>query len=318
MQIKGVDLLLTFKCPSKCKHCSYKAGPERTGYMELMDAERYLEELTATQPLQSVGVHGGEPFLFFEHLAQIMKKAKELNVPRRGAITNGYWAKTKAMAKKKLVELKEAGLTWITFSVDGFHQEYVPLENAKNGVGVAATLGFENVWVDSYFLVDPKSDNSYDILTREAIENLGESGKFEINRWQVRFAGRAADLAKHVKSKAEIPNGKCHLPFWISGGLENPEIIEIDFEGNVTLCPGICIGNTKTKSLAEILQEYDYLEHPILSIIAKEGPIGLLKIATAKGFKQDQKFVDECHLCYKIRKFLRRYYPRHLAPEKCY
>jgi len=71
MQVKGVDFLLTFRCPSKCKHCCYKAGPERTGFMKLEDAEQWLTELAETQPLQSLTVHGGEPFLYFDVLKGI-------------------------------------------------------------------------------------------------------------------------------------------------------------------------------------------------------------------------------------------------------
>ncbi|MEX2720757.1 MAG: hypothetical protein Q6362_004995 [Candidatus Wukongarchaeota archaeon] len=56
MRVKRVDFLLTFKCPSKCKHCSYKGGPERSGYMKLVDAERYLQVLTDAHPLQSITV----------------------------------------------------------------------------------------------------------------------------------------------------------------------------------------------------------------------------------------------------------------------
>ena len=318
MQVKGVDFLLTFKCPSKCRHCSYKAGPERTGYMKLEDAERYLKELTDTQPLQSIGAHGGEPFLYFELLKWIMEKAKELEVSRTWVITNGYWAKTKEIAKKKLVELKKAGLTSITFSVDGFHQEYIPLESVRNGIEAAATVGFERVCVDSYFLGHPDSDNFYNVLTRKAIESLGTLDKVEINKRQADFEGRAAELARYVESKPETPAGKCQVPFWIGGDLKDPQGVEIDFEGNVTLCPGICIGNTKIKSLTQILQNYDHLAHPILSIIAKEGPIGLLEVAISKGFGEQRKFIDECHLCYEVRKFLRRYYPQYLAPRNCY
>ena len=318
MKVKGGDFLLTFKCPSKCRHCSYKAGPERTGHMKTADAERYLKELTDTQPLKSIAVHGGEPFLYFKLLKHVMKTAKELKLSQTWVITNGYWAKTKTKAEKKLTELKNAGLTCITFSVDAFHQEYIPLETVKNGIEAAATVGFERVCVDSYFLASPNSDNPYDILTRKTLEKLGKIDNVEINKWQARIGGRAAELAKHLPPKPETPTGRCQLPFWIGGNLKNPEAIEIDCEGNVTLCPGISIGNAKHQSLAQILQNYNYRDHPILSIITEEGPIGLLKIAKAKGFKENQKFVNECHLCHETRKFLRPHYPTHLAPASCY
>jgi hypothetical protein len=317
MQIRNVDFLLTFRCPAKCKHCSYKAGPERRGYMKLKDAKSYLEELTDTQPLQSITVHGGEPFLYFEHLKEIIEKAGEVVVPRRGVITNGYWAKTKEIAKKKLVELKRVGLTCITFSLDSFHQEYIPLEIVKTGIETAANIGFDRVCVDSYFLAGIDSDNFYDTLTREALESLRGLDEVEVHRYRVSFEGRGAELARHVKLREDLPSGKCPLRFWIDGTLKNPETIEIDFEGNVTLCPGICIGNTKRQPLTQLLQSYNCHMHPILSIIAEKGPVGLLEIAEEKGFKQ-RKFVDECHLCYELRKYLRAYYPQFLTPVDCY
>jgi hypothetical protein len=319
MQIRGVDFLLTFKCPSKCKHCSYKAGPERTGHMKSVEAQRYLKELTSTQPLQSIGAHGGEPFLHFELLKQIMQNVKKLGVTRTWVITNGYWAKSKAIAEAKLIELKEAGLRSITFSVDGFHQEYIPFEKVRKGIEAAVSVGFGKVWIDSYFLGQLDSNNFYNNLTRKALKSFETLDNVEINKRQTDFEGRAAELlTEYVEPKAETPAGKCPLPFWIGGDLRNPEVVEIDHEGNVTLCPGICIGNTKRESLTRILQNYDYHAHPIISTIAEEGPIGLLGTARAKGFKEKQKFVNECHLCYEMRKILRPYYPNHLAPSSCY
>ncbi|NIQ07156.1 MAG: hypothetical protein GWO20_15940, partial [Candidatus Korarchaeota archaeon] len=229
------------------------------------------------------------------------------------------WAESKAIADKKLFQLKEVGLKSITFSVDGFHQEYIPFKNVKRGIEAASRIGFENVWVDSYFLGPENSSNFYNNLTKKSLESLGTLSNVKTNKRQADFEGRAAELLiEYVKPEAEIPKGKCPLPFWIGGDLRKPEVVEIDHEGNVTLCPGICIGNTRQKSLNAILQDYDCQTHPILSIIAEEGPIGLLSEARAKGFKRKQKFIDECHLCYEMRRFLRFYYPNHLAPSGCY
>lgn len=56
--------------------------------MKVADAENYLKTLMETQPLQSITIHGGEPFFYFEDLKQILEKAKELEVPQRWVITN--------------------------------------------------------------------------------------------------------------------------------------------------------------------------------------------------------------------------------------
>ncbi len=84
-----------------------------------------------TRPLQSLTVHGGELFLYFNILKGIFKKARELGIKERWVITNGYWTEIKETAERKLSELKESGLLSITFSVDAFHQEYIPLTKLK-------------------------------------------------------------------------------------------------------------------------------------------------------------------------------------------
>jgi hypothetical protein len=287
--------------------------------MKLSDAERYLKELTGTQPLSSVGVHGGEPFLCFDLLLHIMEKAMKREIAHTWVITNGFWAETKTIARQKLRALKEAGLTTITFSVDGFHQEYIPFEDVKNGIEAAVDVGFEKVWVDSYFLGSEDSDSFHNRLTKKALEALEAISEIEINKRRVDFEGRAAELlAKQLAAKQQTPAGRCPLPFWIGGTLKNPDVVEIDYEGNVTLCPGICIGNTTRKSLPRILQEYDCSTHPILSIIAEGGPEGLLDVAKAKGLRPKGQFVDECHLCYEMRRLIRPYFPDYLAPPSGY
>ncbi|MCK4585004.1 hypothetical protein KAU13_06280 [candidate division WOR-3 bacterium] len=89
-------------------------------------------------------------------------------------------------------------------------------------------------------------------------------------------------------------------------------------ERNVTLYPGVCIGNVRNKSLTGVLENYDYRTHPIIRIIAEEDPVGLLRLARGKGYRKEERFINECHLCYEMRKYLRRFYPEHLAPSGCY
>jgi hypothetical protein len=318
LQVKNVDFLLTFKCPAKCQHCSYKAGPTRTGYIKAKEASGYLKELTSKQSLQSVWVHGGEPFLYFDCLEHIIKDAKKLEIPRRGVITNSFWAKNEKIANKKLEKLKEIGLTVLTFSCDFFHQEFIPIEYVRNALKSAVNIRFGDIYVDSYFVGDITSDNYFNRITKSNLEVLEEIGNIEFHRLPMSVEGRSTDLIEYVELKTEIPAGKCPVPFWIEGDLQKPQTIEIDCEGNLTLCPGICIGNTNFQSLTKIIQDYDVNEHAILSIISKEGPIGLLKIAQEQGFQQNQQYANECHLCYEMRKFLQASYPFSLVPKECY
>ncbi|NVM36202.1 MAG: radical SAM protein [Candidatus Lokiarchaeota archaeon] len=318
MQVKNVDFLLTFKCPAKCQHCSYKSGPDRVGFIRPKESSGYLKGLTKMHPLQSVWVHGGEPFLYFNSLEYIIKEARNLDIPRLGVITNSFWAKNDVFAKKKLEKLKKVGLTVLTFSSDFFHQEFIPLKYVKNALKAATALGFEKIYVDSYFVDNVSADNYFNQITKKNLEILGDIEGVEFHRFPMSVEGRGTDLTEYLNLMAEIPTGNCPVPFWIEGHLQNPATIEIDCEGNVTLCPGICIGNTKIQSLTKILQDYDVDKHPILSIVSKEGPIGLIKLANEQGFQKNQRFVNECHLCYELRKSVQLLYPYSLAPEYCY
>jgi MoaA/NifB/PqqE/SkfB family radical SAM enzyme len=319
MNIKGIDFLLTFKCPSQCKHCSYRAGPQREGYMNSQDAIRWLTEATATQSIQSLTIHGGEPFLYFEVLQNCLRKAKDLNIPQRWVITNGYWAETRALAEEKLGLLKEHGLTCITFSVDAFHQEYITLDNVKTGIGAATQIGFVTIAVDSYYIVSKNYDVPYNKVTAEVIDNLNGLPDVHFFHYPVSFEGRATDyLTEGVQLQKEIAGDRCRFPHWLGDDNQNPHTVEIDFEGNVTLCPGICIGNARNSSLSKILENYDYRNHPIMRTVVEDGPIGLFKLAEAKGYKGDGNFVSECHLCYAMRRFLRTFYPQYLTPAGCY
>ena len=218
---------MTFSCPSKCKHCAYKAGPEVTGLMK--EAEGWLKELVGIQPLQSVLVHGGEPFIYYSQLLSFIKRAKEWEIPRRYIITNGYWAETETIAKKKLEELMKAGLTHITFSVDAFHQEYISFTLVETGIKVATSLNFEKIFVDSYLLDQSNPDNAYDSITRKLIGKLSVfENKVEFSSHPLHFWGRAVDvLAREIDSgkKSGIPKGPCQPPYWIGDDMRNPKTI---------------------------------------------------------------------------------------------
>jgi len=319
MNIKGLDYLLTFECNSRCRHCCYLAGPQRPGFISPDQAEQWLTELYEIQPLQTITIHGGEPFLYFDVMLHVLKKARGLGVQKRWVITNGFWAKDYDIAKEKLTVLKEAGLTAITFSVDAFHQEYVPFDNVRIAIECAAQIDLETVAIDSYFLFAEERKNTYNIRTKEYLDNLGMIYNIEINKFAAHFTGRAARLLiEQDYTQEQIPKGRCRPPFWLGGDLRDPETIEIDCEGNVSLCPGISIGNARKQSLTEIIRSYDYEKHPIVKIIVEKGPIGLYKLACSYGYKGTKKFVDECHLCYEMRRYLRKQYEQYLAPEDCY
>jgi len=148
MRVISLGLHITDECVSRCRHCAYGCGPDRRGAMELSDAKRYLKE-SKGQPIQSLCISGGEPFIYYDRVVKIMEEAKRLEIPEIWVFTNGYWAETVDIGVEKLLLLKNLGLTKIWLSADAFHQEYIPITNVKNvmpggkGIRYQDSLGYK-------------------------------------------------------------------------------------------------------------------------------------------------------------------------------
>lgn len=74
---------------------------------------------------------GGEPLLYPEIVCKIHKAAKEMGIPKRDVITNGFFSKDENRIREVVSMLTESGSGNIALSVDVFHQETIPLEPVK-------------------------------------------------------------------------------------------------------------------------------------------------------------------------------------------
>jgi hypothetical protein len=132
------------------------------------------------------------------------------------------------------------------------------------------------------------------------------------------MVGRAADELSHHLPVQEIAADHCPLPDYLGGDLLAPTGIEIHPGGWVNLCAGLALGHAHRRPLGQILADYDPDAHPIIRLLAHEGPAGLLTLAQRRGYTPAEGYVDSCHLCYETRRFLRPYCPGHLAPAHPY
>jgi len=318
VKLKGLDILLTYKCTGRCAHCCYRAGPGRGGTMTVAEVEGYLAAV-ADQPLEWVLLFGGEPFLFPDLLRASVALAAPL--ARVFVFTNGYWATDPYTARRRLADLQAAGLDYILFSVDGFHQAHVPLERVAVGIEAARELGYHTIEIDNRCLEEPDVDNFFNRHTRDMMTRLGELcdlAGVNVSRGPARMVGRAADQLSPYLARQITPPVKCPLPDYLGADLCAPTGVEIHPGGWVNLCAGLALGNARERPLDEILADYDPDAHPIIRVLAREGPAGLLRLAKRHGYSLAGGYVDGCHLCYQARRLLRRHYPDHLAPARPY
>ncbi|MDY6875883.1 MAG: radical SAM protein [Chloroflexota bacterium] len=318
MKLKGLDILLTYECTGRCAHCCYRAGPGQGSTMTVAEVEGYLAAV-ADQPLEGILLFGGESFLCYNLLRECIPLVAPL--AQVYVFTNGYWATDPDTARQRLAGLQKAGLDYMLFSVDAFHQAHVPLERIATSIEAARELGYGRIVIDNRFLGPADADNSFNRSTQNNMARLAELCDLtgvEVYQGPARMVGRAGDeLSPYLAAQATLL-AKCPLPDYLGGDLRAPTGVEIHPGGWVNLCAGLALGNTRHRPLDEILADYDPDAHPIICALAQEGPAGLLKLAQRHGYAPAGDYVDGCHLCYQARRFLHSYYPDHLAPAHVY
>jgi hypothetical protein len=282
------------------------------------EVEGYLAAV-ADRPPDWVLLFGGEPFIYYD----LLRDSVALAAPLAGVLvfTNGYWATEPDAARRRLAGLQAVGLDHILFSVDAFHQEHVPLERVAVGIEAARALGYGRIEVDNRCLGEPEADNPFNERTRASMNHLAElcdlSG-VQLYEGPARVVGRAADELSPYLAAQNAPSTRCSLPDYLGGDLSAPTTVEIHPGGWVNLCAGVALGNANRRPLDKIVADYDPDAHPIIRVLAQEGPQGLLRLAQRHGYSPAEAYADGCHLCYQVRRFLRPFYPAHLAPAHPY
>ena len=318
VKLRGLDIILTYECTSRCAHCCYRAGPGHNETMTVAEVESYLAAV-ADQSLEWILLFGGEPFLFPDLLRASVAAAAPL--ARVLVFTNGCWATDPDAARQQLADLQAAGLDYILFSVDAFHQAHVPLERIAIGLEAARELGYHTIEIDNRCLGEPDADNFFNRRTRDIMTRLAELCDLtgvNVLQGPSRMVGRAADQLSPYLATQTTPPTECPLPGYLGGDLRAPTGVEIHPGGWVNLCAGLALGNARQRPLDEVLADYDPDAHPIIGVLASDGPPGLLRMARERGYTPAAGYADGCHMCYEARRFLHPFYPDHLAPGRPY
>jgi hypothetical protein len=284
--------------------------------MGLEEVQGYLRAMTAQRP-EMVAISGGEPCLYFGLVLDAIREARRLGVPSVWVFTNAFWASDAQAALATVGSLKKAGATRLCLSADGFHEPFVQGQKVRRALQAARDVGLE-LAVDVRFLGGLEATNSTNRITQRTVESLGSLQGVEVWRGSPRYIGRAAEaLSSLLKPQPGLPREECPGP-WAGGTWASPAGVDVDSFGEVTLCPGISIGNARERPLARILAGYAPSDHPIIRELIAEGPSRLAQVAERWGYVPLPGYLDVCHLCYDVRKFLRNRYPSELAPAPCY
>lgn len=137
--------MFTERCNSRCRHCGVTDQMSRNLDMPVEDAIRYVDEIAALAAEEndtfSIFFSGGEVFLRYDDVLAVTRHAKSRGATPITCVSNGYWGKDPAQARRWATDLKEAGMRTVCISMDDFHQEYVPLESEVNALRACSEAG---------------------------------------------------------------------------------------------------------------------------------------------------------------------------------
>lgn len=330
---RSAGLLLTYKCNAKCEFCYYNCSPKQDGLMTVemaINAWRSLKGLAG----ESAKIHitGGEPFLYWDRLVEILREAKKHNLGPVDMIeTNGFWATVRQdspqadekIIKDRLKILDGLGMSRLKISCDPFHQEYVDIEPVRRLSQIAKELlGDARVLVRwEKYLENPAEMKNI---------TAGEKDKCYVKTlkdYPCRFTGRAAGGIAELVAKdsiKQISKSNCIDAFLGAKG------VHIDPYGNVFsgTCSGIIIGNVTERLLYEIWRDWRPENDKFVNTLFNSGPAGLLDEAAKLGYiparhyagKPAGCWAGKCHLCTSIRQFFfdKGLHKSSIGPAECY
>ncbi|MGA2322500.1 MAG: radical SAM protein [Sedimentisphaerales bacterium] len=341
---RNAGLLLTYKCNARCEFCYYNCSPEQGGLMPVemaINAWQSLKDLAGDGT--KIHITGGEPFLYWDKLIEILREAKKSNLGPVDMIeTNGFWAVNEKIVKDRLKVLDEFGMRRLKISCDPFHQEYVAIEPVRRLAKTAKeVIGHDRVLVRwEKYLPDRQAglDKPLTKLTAEHAETAEKNNSLTsansavsavnqrnkryveaLNDYPCRFMGRAAGMiAELVASQTveQIAAQNC------SNAILDAKGVHIDPYGNIFsgTCSGIIVGNIAKRPLAEIWQNWQPSDDKVIETLFNSGPAGLLDEAIQAGYKPAQCYAGKCHLCTSIRQFFfdKGLYKTVVGPAECY
>jgi MoaA/NifB/PqqE/SkfB family radical SAM enzyme len=133
-------LVYGMACPLKCDFCCHPVEEYGPVKMKKEEAIAWIQEASTLPSFRLVAFTGGEPFVYYRELLEILEATAPCRLPVR-IVTAAQWARTVDEAKAKLGPLKDRGLTELSVSTDPSHQVFVPAAFAEHAVRAAVELG---------------------------------------------------------------------------------------------------------------------------------------------------------------------------------
>ena len=171
--LNKIEFVVTYACTGRCEHCSEGDHDSVGEHIDPKLASDAVRKIAAEYDIKTVMTFGGEPLLCTDAVYAIMKTAKELNIPKRQVITNGYFSKSVDNIREVAKGLALCGVNDLLLSVDAFHQERIPLDIVRQFAETAKACDIP-IRLQPAWLVSPENDNPYNLKTREILDSFAD------------------------------------------------------------------------------------------------------------------------------------------------
>ncbi|MFX1464277.1 MAG: radical SAM protein [Promethearchaeota archaeon] len=292
--LKGIHFLLTYSCNYTCDHCFLYCSPDSKGTFTLAQIKEVLDEASKLKSVEWIYFEGGEPFLYYPIMVEGIRFAKMMGF-KVGIVTNSYWATSIQDAEIWLKPFSELGVDDFSISNDTFHYE-----NEQENLSKIAKKASENL----------KLPITTICIEEPTVKKEQEKGEPVISGGAM-FKGRAVEkLIEELPMKPWEELNECPYEDFRRLGR-----IHVDPFGNAHICQGLSIGNFWETPLSKLIKNYKPENHPICGPLIQGGPAQLVK---EYDIEHEDKYVDECHLCYLARLKLIDKFPMYLSPRQVY
>lgn len=300
-RLSSGGVITNYYCSSQCGHCLYSSSPRwEKKYLE-PGLAREIFGTIRRMGCRSVHIGGGEPFLNFGGLKDVLRAAQAEGVDIEYVETNSSWYKDSGQAREMLLQLPGLGAGTLLISISPFHNEHIPFAKVKGVMDVCADAGVDVFpWVQGFSADIDSFPDDVPHKMAEYEERFGGDYLRKIpNRYWVHLGGRAFKTFGKVFKQRDVDT-YIHT---INGCIELEEVSHFHFDLYGNFVPALCSGiSIDYRDLGKGLEEEKY---PFITLLYNKGPAALYRVAVEEyGFEPQAKYISKCHLCHDIRRFL--------------
>ena len=269
------------RCNVKCEHCVAVDAVSDNLKMDLAKAKEIITEMAGAN-VKGISFTAGEPLIYLDDVCELIGLCREYGIYTR-VVTNGFWAKTPALADICVHQLKECGLSQIRMSYSRWHQKNIARRNIVNAANSCKRNGLD--YFISFVTDFSREDDRYeDYLRTHHLKFFPEP---------VIFSGRAASFNR-IPIRTDYQANCCPMNPYLAPNLDM--FACCDAGSHFTRTNFFYLGNLENSHVDDLFRksEQSRLYHHIRNL-------GISAIASFAGFKAREIIqYRKCELCEKL------------------